>query len=827
MRRKLLLICISILLFAGVWIPAGVFADADHPITMTIQCDPDPELETGGTIPDLLFTIRNNGKEDYTLDFATLTGGYEDRTLVLDEHITVLAGGTKEFHLTDVAISDEQLDTTVVYRLAWKETELVIDNEEGTSTAIQHEREAEAEIRIERFVPPELSVTASAPVERVRVGETFTVVYTITNDTKFDMSALKLYDPEQSMQSIGLPSTELFAGESKSIEVTYTMGKEDMSFSPAVEYTVRQREQMTRSETMLTVESVVVELTLKVEDHSATSEGTSFLVSVHNGGNHTVTNIQLYDEINTPIDAPFDLAPDQSKVLKYAVPSAISSEIIRKVQFHAEATDVFDTVFTVTDPNQYEVIPVVEGDSVKISLYVVLQRAYYDENGKLCGSIQFEIRNYSTVKMRNATLTELNLFGDLASYEELQNGETWAIKSLQLDGVPELAFNVSADDPAGQRCTSETIRLDLSRLKQLADQTNDPVYVYPNNPYLKDLDVKYRSVLRIAGLIVLIVSIACAIVCIVLYAIERNLKAKLPPEIEENMENELRKSKRRAEPQIFGDAPTEQFGYTVPVKLRDYGELTEQEAEARRKEYADKLSENLREYRSSPATIVKTAEPEETNTIDSAYTATRIIPVSRVKSASVRDDIKLIPVNPVEPKPDRTEEKPKPKRVRERANAQTAKPKSEKPKQMPEKFRSDSAQQMPEPEKQKPAGSQTEPVKASAEQGEAKPVRTEYEVPEKRIPAPSAGTQRREQQQLTIADAAPDRIMSANMQQQSEPPQDSSTGDARRPSEQQHEYRPFGYPETREPQKPPRVIDPIERPRKRPVEEHRIKRMNG
>ena len=688
----------------------------------------------------------------------------------------------------------------MIYRLSWKESELQIDNEEGTTTTIEHDRETEAEIRIERFVPPELSVTVSAAAERVRMGDTFTVTYTIVNDTKFDMSGLKLYDPEQSMQSIGLPSAELFAGESLSVEVTYTMGREDMSFSPVIEYTVRQREQTTRSETKLTVVSIVVDLVIQVEDQSATSEGTTFLVMVCNDGNHTVTNIQLYDEINTPIEEPFDLAPDQGKVLKYTVPSAISSETIRKVRFHVEATDALDTLFTVTDPNQYEVIPIVNDDSVKISLYVVLQRAFYDENGKLCGSIQFEIRNYSSVKLRNARLTELNLFGDLSSYAELQNGETWAVKSLQLDGVPELTFQVSATDPAGKKCTSETVRLDLSQLKQLADQTNDPVYVYPNNPYLKDLDVKYRGILRVAALIVLIISIACAIVCIVLYAVERNLKAKLPPEFEENMENALRKTNRRIEPQIFGDAPTEQFGYTVPVKLRDYGELTEQEAAARKKEYAEKLSENLREYRSSPAAISKTREPEEPKEADIAFAGTRIIPVSRPRQETVREDIKLISVNPVEPEPKQNAQKTKEKRVKEKPQRQP-KPVERKPE------KSTAAEPKPVEQKpEKPTVPESKPVERKPEKPTAPDPKPPVLIPQKETPVrtePKPIERPAENLRQAATDTEPVKLRESSFKPQP------------------------GIPETRFPAEPPRMLTAIEKPEKRPVGEHTVRRMNG
>ena len=652
MKRRLLLIFIAILLFAGVIPTAGVFADTDHPIILSIQTEEEPELETAGTIPDLLFTIRNTGDTDYTLEHAELSGGFEDRILKLDEEITVLAGGTKEFHLTDVEITDEQLDTEVTYRLKWKETEYREDEESGASIPIVYDRETEAKFTVARFIPPELTVTASSSAARVHAGENFTVTYTIINDTKYDMSGLRLYDPEQSMQSIGLKSTDLFAGESMRVEVTYPMGTKDMTFAPVIEYTVRQREQSTKIETPLIVESVVVDIVIEVEQYPPTSEGSTFAITIRNAGNRTVTHIQLFDEINTKIDEPFDLAPDQSKVLLYTVPSAISSDKIRQIRFHLTAVDCLETVFAVTDPNTYDAVPYVDTDSVHLALYVTLQRAYYDENGKLCASIQCEIRNFSTVTLRNAKLTELQFFGDLTTYRELQNGETYFVTSLQLDGISELSFRVIANDPAGQVCSTDTVRLDLSGLKELADQKDEPVYVYPNNPYFRDLGAKYSNVIRIVGIALLLVASVCAIVCVVLYLVERKIKAKLPPEFEENMENAMNKTKRQLEPQIFHDAPTEQFGYTVPIKLRNYGELTDQEADARKREYQEKLKENLKEYSASPVAIRRSRLPEETSPSDASFSGTRIIPITRPPIDTLaRSDVRIIPVEPEEPKP--------------------------------------------------------------------------------------------------------------------------------------------------------------------------------
>jgi hypothetical protein len=113
MKRILLLICTAAILLTGILLPTGVFADGDHPITLTITCDPVPELEGDGTIPSLLFTIRNESDQDYLLENAKLSGGYENREMLLDERITVLAGDKKEFTLTDVPVTADQPDTEI------------------------------------------------------------------------------------------------------------------------------------------------------------------------------------------------------------------------------------------------------------------------------------------------------------------------------------------------------------------------------------------------------------------------------------------------------------------------------------------------------------------------------------------------------------------------------------------------------------------------------------------------------------------------------------------------------------------------------------------
>ncbi len=625
MKRIVSMILLFALLFTGLSFPAQSVADSDHPITLTITCDPAPELEGEGTIPDLLFTIRNTGSEDYTLYDAKLFGGFEDDEKDIgDSSFTVLAGSSKEFHLTDVPVSEDQLDREIVYRLTWNELETLIDEETGEATFINHAREATASITIERFVIPELTVTASCAEPYVRADETFTVTYTISNNTAFDITGIRLYDPEQSMQTIPLPSNELLSGESMTVDAEYKMGTENMTFCPCIEYLSRRREMKTTAAETLTVENVSVDLLVETELRSATAKGNVFAVMITNRGNRPVTDIRVFDEINTQIEEPFSLEPDENYTVVCIIMPAVSADVVRTVRFHVTATDYFGKEIRVDDPGQYRVVPYVEPDSVRLALSAVLQSPYYNEDGKLCASVQFIIRNNGDVKIHNAVLQELTLFGEVKTYDELLEGDTYLMKVYQLDGVKELRFQVTAVDPAGEPCSSDIIRLDLSGLKELADQKDDAVLVYTQNDYMQDIDTRYTGVLRMATIIGLSVAALCAIICIILYAVEIRIRSKLPAEFEDEMERVLRSTKRRTPKQLFTDAPTEQFGYVAPIKLRNYGELTEEEAKERRALYARRLEENIRKEDAKP-----NARPQTPANARIDDDGTRVIPVAR------------------------------------------------------------------------------------------------------------------------------------------------------------------------------------------------------
>ena len=624
MKRIFWFILTAALLLTACLPAAFCAADGEHPITLTVTCEEPPELEGEGEIPDLLFTIRNDSQTDYTMTDAVLSGGYADKEMEIDDTITVPAGGTREFHLYDVPVRDDQLNKETVYTLRWEETVATFDEETGEATLASFPRETSASFMIERFVVPRLSVDVIVDYERVRQNESFTVTYIITNATEYDMSRLKLSDTMQSHQSIDLPSTDIKAGETMRVPVTYQMGSNDMSFLPRVDYIARRRELSETREQAVTVQSVVVDLALSVQAYPATKEGTTFSITVTNNGSHTMTGIRIYDEINTPVEDAFDLAPGQTVSRLFTVTPAVSSDYIRTVRFHVTARDTLGKQVRVDGTDSFDVVPYVESSNVRLSLIASLQTPYIDENGKLCVTVQFEIRNFGDVRIHSAVLKELGIFGEVKDFGELPRGVTYHSETYQIDNVSELSFRLDALDPANQPRTTDVVRISVAGLREsIAVKTEPEIVVSTFNPYLQDLDTKYTGVLKTILIVGLSIAGVCALICIILLSVEIGIRNKLPADFEEDMENALRATKRRTEKQLFSDAPTEQFGYTAPVKLRSYGELTEAEAKARRESYAKGLEENLRREGVAPQ-----PKPVSRTPVMIDGDGTRVLPVS-------------------------------------------------------------------------------------------------------------------------------------------------------------------------------------------------------
>ena len=635
MRKRIIAIGFLCLISLAIGLVAfSTVAEEEHPIRMTVTADPDTEMEKGGTMPFLTFTLYNDSSESYTLQDAKLSGGYDGIERSLNTEMTIDAHGKREFVLHDVEIADRQLDTDVTYTLSWTEiTVIPAETPEPTSGSLEHDasetpgtggedtkpdkptatpeptlirtkRNASAVIRVERFVLPELTVTATASKEMVSAGDTFTVIYRIANDTKFDISSIVLTDDPEYNGNIPLPISELTAGASITVPVEYTMGEEDMIFQPKATYIAAQRQTETQSMEALTVGSVIIGIKIDVQQYPSNEDGTTFAITITNTGNRTLKKLQLYDEINTQIDSPFDLAAQQQKVLSFNVPSAYSAGLVRTVRFRITGKDYFDDDFTFVDANSYDCIPYVTSDAVRLSLLATLTDAYYDDNGKLCGAIQFEIRNYSDVRITEAVLSELTLFGTITSYDELQRGETFYQSVYQLDQVDNLSFRVTAKDPSGQIYQTETIVLNLEQLPTLAARTENSTIIYHSNTFLQDLADRIRDGFRSGFEVALLLVLISGLLCLLLWGVELHLRSKLPKETLLS----IRVPKTAAPTpaaidHVLNGSPADQLGYRAPAKLRYTG------AEAIKKRAAENredssvfapIKRRIDEYWSSP-----------------------------------------------------------------------------------------------------------------------------------------------------------------------------------------------------------------------------------
>lgn len=641
MKRWTALLLVCMLCLTGIRVPV-TFAE-QHPITLSVSVDPDCELEQAGEIGYLLFTLHNSSDEAFTLHNAKLSGGYENVIYPLDSTVTILGGGTKEFTLYQVNITEEQFDVPVTYTLEFEEhrtdtDEFGVPAEETVSHTIR------ADVTLVRYVPPQLTLSVASDAELVRNGENFTVTYTISNDTKFDMSSLVLTDLGQGGALIPLPLDTLIAGESFSLPVNYTMGETDMEFTPCVSYVARQRATETRLYAPLTVQSCVVALDIQVVQYPTTSEGTTFALTVTNSGNRSVTSIQILDEIHSKVGEPFDLAPDQQHVLMYTVSSAADSNVTRNVHFHGSGTDIFGEVFTFSDDQTFIAQPYISSDAVRISLSVLLTEAYINEQGDLIGKIRFTLSNHSDVTITDATLLELESLGMIEQYAELHRGDTYYADEFCLNGLDKLSFRLDVFDRQGKPYASDVIVLDISNLESLASQKEEETVIYRSNAFLEELVSRVTDFLTVAGIVLGCVALFCMIACGILYYYEHRVRSMLPQH--KPVSSKERSVQLQPVESALFHSPAEQFGYQAPAKLRNYAVSSTNPPEVAIPREAT--------LRSPSNDSDQTAVPVLTAT---AITERRKDPVIPVENPSSPDETRVIPVpgNSVRSSADRTD----------------------------------------------------------------------------------------------------------------------------------------------------------------------------
>ncbi|MDO4564248.1 MAG: hypothetical protein Q4C04_01385 [Clostridia bacterium] len=597
MKRLISCILTIAFLFCAVAVPlSATDAVNSHSISLALTVDPEAELSVGGALSWLRFDIHNGGVSEYTLNNAIISCpaiGLNER---LESVVTVSAQAAREFYLYGLNIPDSVLDTELTFELSW------VDISYGPldiyqETPIYINESASATIVIERFIEPVISIQSSCNIELAKPDTTVEFVYTLENATKFDMTNLVLYDEGIVDTTIVLPSTSLLAGASMTVTLPVVMGEENLISQPLVTYTVRNQPTQTAAAEAVTVECAIIELQMSVQSFAATTEGVEFAITVTNVGTQPITNIRLYDEINTLIDGPFDLAASQSKSISYVATAAQSATQTRYISFHAEGTDCFLEPYIYNDTTSYPIIPYVDSSQIDISLSATLSFASSADTEN--ATVFFEIINNSEVPISNASLTEQYYLGSqsIADFAVLSAGVTAFSYDITLSGeVTTLAFALNAFDPSGNPCSTPTVVIDVSAIRESLTAPSTPMIEGDTIGGTIDTSGIARAI-RIALIIICAIVAIGVVVALILYYFEFKLKSAIPEDFEIHTTGKIIMDETAAEfPAEIAvavdetgartpmtAAPFEKLGYVAPTRLRYISYEEEKQRVAERK----------------------------------------------------------------------------------------------------------------------------------------------------------------------------------------------------------------------------------------------------
>ena len=562
-----------ILLLAVVllWTAIPAWAENEEPLTITVEADPDCLLSEAGDMTFFRFTVKNNLEEDYVLDELKLQGDLLEEPKLIPDSITISANDVLEFTLENVRIEEDEFDRDLSFQITWQTVSFATEDEAHEEPIIT-EHSLSVPIRIERFIEPMMTISATPDVLLAREGDPVTVTYTLVNDTKFDMTNLTLQDLGISLPTVTLPKNTLNAGEMMEAKATVTMGGTPLELNPTAQYTVRGVESKASASETVTVEYVQVDLKISVEKYPATAEGTLFRITLINDGTHPMTDIRLVDEIGSLIADGIALEAKAEKTISCTVPSAVSSGSVRYISFEATGLDCVGGTVSVKSPSAYEVLPFVDSDQVRLKLSVILEDSVQTDDGSNRMNVLFEIRNDSKVPIRNAVIAEGDYFkGVVNQYEFLSTGTTTFEKEFVVPaGTRSLTFVLTAMDPAQNQYASVPMTLDLSPLT-----APKPTNLPPIKPgervdvtgTIYDTEL-YGRLFRMASLIVFALLLVFLLLSVIFRVTELNVRRWLPKESAIRPFG-LRKTPTGPIPvKAGGDTVHDQFGYMQPAKLR-------------------------------------------------------------------------------------------------------------------------------------------------------------------------------------------------------------------------------------------------------------------
>ena len=562
-KRKGLQLHILLLVAMVLIMALPAHAEGEEPLTMVVEADPDCLLSEAGEMTFFRFTLKNTLDVPYDLEMLTLEGDLLDEPKLIAEELTINANDVLEFTLENVRVEEDEFDRDLAFQLTWRTVSYAPEDVEHL-TAFINDHTLTATIKVERFLEPVMTISFEPDVLLAREGFQVQVTYTLTIDTKFDMTNITLQDAGLPQPTIMLEKNTLLAGEQMRVQAVFSMGSNDLNLSPAAQYTVRGVESRTAAPDTITVEYVRVELQMEIEKYPATADGTLFRITLTNAGSHPIT-----------------LEAGASRTVSHTVPSAVSSGKPRYISFEATGTDCVGGSISVKSLSAYEILPYVDSEQVRLTLAVSLTSSTQKEDGSNLLKLLFEIHNDSAVPITGAVVTEAEYFKSVVNeYPTLTTGATTFEKEFIVPaGTRSLTFVMTALDPSQTQYSTAPMTLDLSPLT--APKATNPPAIRPGKTVdttgtIYDTD-RYTRFIRYAALIAFALTLVFLLLSIIFHVAETNIRRFLPRELvvrpfgpkKTAARPALTRSEERA-----GDPIRTQFGYQQPAKLR-YMERTD------------------------------------------------------------------------------------------------------------------------------------------------------------------------------------------------------------------------------------------------------------
>lgn len=395
-------------------------------VKVEVQAEP-AELSESGMV---LLTFEISNYSDFELHEITI--GLDNAIFQVDgmEGCIIPPGGSVTFSL-QYEVPDSKIGLEQLFQVSWLKY--------GEPFTM------EVPVTIARAVEPVIAIKRTVSSEYAKQGDTITLTYELSNDTKFDMTNITVIDEQISDNPIFRNHT-LNAGGKITQSYVYTMGDSDAVSAPTVAYDVNGKTKTFSAIDPITLSMVQIEIDLKVEMGTPTAAGVPFTITVNNTGNQSVTDIRITDELSNPIHGDtFSLNPGENRTISYLV-VPISTEPVRNVSFRLTGTDAFGADYSPVFDTVYEVHPFVDDSQIDVVLLTEILEPWTAQTGAVRARVT--MRNNSAVELTNAVLSEATL-GELKTYELLPAGDTVYEDELIIGSPRNLTFSLKATDPAG------------------------------------------------------------------------------------------------------------------------------------------------------------------------------------------------------------------------------------------------------------------------------------------------------------------------------------------------------------------------------------------